>query len=82
MIFSGKEKGKRKKRNEYKVAFQQIQVQQYGIIYSHCISHFMLFSFLYMQYLIFTPYCCPSGAFIILCITRFEFQSVFFYAIK
>jgi hypothetical protein len=24
-IFSGKEKGKRKKRNEYKVAFQQIQ---------------------------------------------------------
>jgi len=25
LIFSGKEKGKRKKRNEYKVAFQQIQ---------------------------------------------------------
>jgi len=56
MIFSGKEKGKRKKRNEYKVAFQQIQVQQYDITYSHCISYFMLFLFLYMQYLISTPY--------------------------
>jgi hypothetical protein len=56
MIFSGKEKGERKKRNEYKVALQQIQVQQYGIIYSHCISHFMLIPFLYMQYLIFSPY--------------------------
>ncbi len=56
MIFLGKEKGKRKKRNEYKVAFQQIQVQQYGITYSYCISYFMFFSFLYMQYLISTPY--------------------------
>jgi hypothetical protein len=82
MIFSGKEKGKRKKRNEYKVAFQQIQVQQYGIIYSHCISHFMLFSFLNMQYLVSTPYCCPSGAFIILCITTIQASLGFFHAIK
>ena len=33
-IFSGKEKGKRKKRNEYKVAFQQIQVQPCSITIS------------------------------------------------
>jgi len=35
MIFSAKEKGKRKKRNEYKVAFQQIQVQPCSITFSH-----------------------------------------------
>jgi len=29
--FLAKEKGKRKKRNEYKAAFQQIQVQHSGI---------------------------------------------------
>jgi hypothetical protein len=34
-IFSAKEKGKRKKRNEYKVAFQQIQVQPCSITLSH-----------------------------------------------
>jgi hypothetical protein len=34
-IFSAKEKGKRKKRNEYKVAFQQIQVQPCSIKLSH-----------------------------------------------
>jgi len=34
-IFSAKEKGKRKKRNEYKVAFQQIQVQPCSITIFH-----------------------------------------------
>jgi hypothetical protein len=34
-IFSAKEKGKRKKRNEYKVAFQQIQVQPCSIALFH-----------------------------------------------
>jgi len=34
-IFSGKEKGKRKKLNEYKVAFQQIQVQHCSIKLYH-----------------------------------------------
>jgi hypothetical protein len=34
-IFSAKEKGKRKKRNEYKVAFQQIQVQPCSITLFH-----------------------------------------------
>jgi hypothetical protein len=33
--FFRKEKGKRKKRNEYKVAFQQIQVQPCSITLSH-----------------------------------------------
>jgi hypothetical protein len=35
VIFLGKEKGKRKKRNEYKVAFQQIQVQSCSIKLYH-----------------------------------------------
>jgi hypothetical protein len=35
MIFLGKEKGKRKKRNKYKVAFQQIQVQPCSIMLSY-----------------------------------------------
>jgi hypothetical protein len=34
-IFLAKEKGKRKKRNEYKVAFQQIQVQPCSITIFH-----------------------------------------------
>jgi hypothetical protein len=40
-IFLGKEKGKRKKGNKYKVAFQQIQVQQYGITISNPPQHIL-----------------------------------------
>jgi hypothetical protein len=68
-IFLGKEKGKRKKGNEYKVAFQQIQVQPCSITLSY-MSHNIALQGL------------PSGAFILLCITRSEFHGVFFHAIK
>jgi hypothetical protein len=54
--FFRKEKQEKKKGIEFTIAFQQIQVQQYGIKDSHCILCFRLFSFLYMQYLISTPY--------------------------